>query len=880
MGDAFCAAFPTAQQALSAALSAQHELEVEQWAAEIAPVRVRMALHTGPGEIRDGDYVGPHLNRIARLLSTGYGGQVLLSQTTYNLVCDTLPATLTLLDLGEHRLKDLTRPEHVYQVAPRGLPSHFPPLKSVDNRPNNLPRQATALIGREKEIEAVCALVRRPEVAVVTLTGPGGTGKTRLGLQVAADLLDDFSDGVWFVDLAEVTDSSLLVPTIATVLGVKESTDRPMLDTLISYLSDKQMLLVLDNFEQLVSDSTEVSQFLRSCPRLKVLVTSRLPLRVSGEHEYPVPPMALPDPDNLPNLERLTQYEAVRLFIERAVAIRPDFEVTNDNAPAVAEICARLDGLPLAIELAAARIRLFPPQALLARLSSRLKVLTGGGRDLPARQQTLRGAIEWSYDLLVDGEKHLFRRVAVFNGGRTFEALEAVCNFDGRLEIDVLDGIEGLVSKSLLQQREGRRGEARFWMLETIHEYAREKLIESGEIAKLQRVHLAYYLTLAEEAEPHLTGGAGQMEWLGRLEDDYDNIRAALQWAREEGEREDAERGLRLAAAMWRFWGVLGKYREGREQLEGALSSVPDSPQDATGVARAKGRALYAVAAITHNQGDLSLARVNAEQALEMARQAGDKMQVVASLDFLAMLAAMAGDYASERSLHERSLRVLTEIEDKPSRAVALENMGRTAHAHENYDSARLLFEQSLALAKEVGNRSLVASLLGELGAVAFEQGDYTSARSLREESLDVLRETGDKTGLAYGLYFLGLVADAQGDYSSARSHFTQGLQMNREAEDTLGVAMCLAGLGDWPGVRKDQGQAERERALRLLAAATALFDTIGNVLRPRDRLRYEHGLSVARGELGDELFEKVWAEGRAMSMEQAIEYALEDSLS
>ncbi|MFL5732669.1 MAG: ATP-binding protein, partial [Chloroflexia bacterium] len=627
-GDAFRAAFSTAPAALLAALHAQRGFaaQPEQWPEETGPLRVRMALHTGAVELKNGDYVGPSLNRMARLLSTAHGGQTVLSQATEQLVRDSLPTGANLIDLGEHRLRDLIRPERIFQLVVPGLPSDFPPLKTLDSRPNNLPLQPTPFIGRVKEMAGLREMMERDDLRLLTLTGVGGTGKTRLAAQVAADLLDGYPDGVWFVDLAPLTDNRQVMPAVAGVLGVKENAGGPLVEALIDSVGQKQMLLVLDNFERVVAAAPQVSQLLVACSGLKVLATSRVPLRVSQEQEYPVSPLALPDPAHLPSLEQLTQYEAVRLFIDRAVAIRPDFEVNNDNAPAVAEICARLDGLPLAIELAAARIRLFPPRALLSRLSSRLKLLTTGGKDLPARQQTLRGTIEWSYDLLDEGERQLFHRTAVFQGGRTFEAFEAVCNYDGQLKVDLLEGIEALVSQSLMQQREGVDGEPRFLMLETIQEYGREKLAESGEEAELRRQHLAYYLTLAEEAGPHLTG-EGQYEWLVRLEEEYDNIRAGLRWAREEGERRDAEDGLKLAAAMGDFWGILGRYREGREQLEGALAAVPEEQTgDARSkeVARAGGRALYALGAITHNQGDLAAARAYMEKGLEVARYAGD----------------------------------------------------------------------------------------------------------------------------------------------------------------------------------------------------------------------------------------------------------------
>jgi predicted ATPase/class 3 adenylate cyclase len=549
IGDAFQAAFPTALQALQAAVDAQHALHSESWSAETGDVRVRMALHTGTTEERGDDYVGPALNRVARLLSAGHGGQVLLSEVTHGLVRDALSPAVAILDMGEHRLKDLTRPEHIFQLVVSGLPSQFPPLNTLDNRPNNLPLQPTPLIGREKELAQVQKLLGREDVRLVTLTGPGGMGKTRLALQLASELLDedDYHDGAWFVDLSPLLESGLVVPTIASVLGVKEAGGgTPIIDTLKEYLKGKSMLLVLDNFEQVVGAAKEVSTLIAACPNLKVLATSRIPLHVRGEKECPVPPLSTPDVHdvrNLPPLERLSQYEAVRLFIERATDVKADFEVTNDNAPSVAQICVRLDGLPLAIELAAACTKLFSPQALLTRLSSslssssRLKLLTGGAKDLPARQQTLRGAIEWSYDLLEEEEKQLFWRMAPFSGGRTLEALEAVCNYDGQLLMEVVEGVQSLVDKSLLQQREGAGagagggggggggggsgGEPRFWMLETIHEYAREKLHESGEEEDLRRAHALYFASLVADTY-RLLAGLQVQEWLVKLEEEHD----------------------------------------------------------------------------------------------------------------------------------------------------------------------------------------------------------------------------------------------------------------------------------------------------------------------------------------------------------------------
>ena len=547
IGDAFCAAFSSAPEALGAAISAQRALHDEEWD-EGATIRVRVALHTGAVEVRGGDYFGPALNRVARLLSAGHGGQTLLSLATQELVRDVLPVDARLEDLGERRLKDLFRPERVFQVTAPGLPSEFPPLKTLENLRNNLPLQPTPLIGREREVGEVCERLRQEEIRLLTLTGPGGTGKTRLALQAAADVLEDFEDGVFFVALSDVNDTALVPTTIVGALGLGESGDVALEDLLKEYLGRRELLLVLDNFEQVLEAAPLVGELLSAAPRLKVLATSRIPLGIYGEHEYAVPPLSVPDPKRLPPIEVLSQYEAVRLFIDRAGAAKRGFEITAENAPAIAEICARLDGLPLAIELAAARVKMLPPKSLLTRLANRLKLLTGGAKDLPARQRTLRGAIEWSHDLLGEGEKTLFARLSVFSGGRTLEAIEAICDAEGDLPVDVFDGVSSLLDKSLLRQEQGPEDEPRFVMLETIHEYAREKLRESGEAAEVSGLHAAYFLAFAEEAEPELEG-PDQASWMERLEADHDNFRVALSWLLEVGEAEvgAAHRGRPVA---------------------------------------------------------------------------------------------------------------------------------------------------------------------------------------------------------------------------------------------------------------------------------------------------------------------------------------------
>ena len=603
LGDAFCAGFPAAPDALDAALVAQRALSDEPWDEGLA-IKAKMALHTGTVEERDGDYFGPPVNRVARLLAIANGGQVLLSTSTQELVRDELPSESGLRDLGEHRLKDLFRPERIFQLSAPGLPSEFPPLRTLESRPNNLPMQPTPLVGRERETAEVADRVKIEEARLLTLTGPGGTGKTRLALQAAADLLEEFEDAVFFVALATITDPALVASAIAGPLGVKESGDQPLEEGLKAYLRDRNLLLVLDNFEQVLEGAPLVGGLLDACPKLKVLATSRIPLRLYGEIEYPVPPLALPDPTVLPPLEVLTQYEAVRLFVERAKAVKGDFEITNESAPAVAEICARLDGLPLAIELAAARVRLLPPQKMLQRLGNRMKLLKGGARDLPTRQQTLRGAIDWSHDLLEEDEKTLFGRLSVFAGGRTLEAMEEICDPEG--DLDALEGVESLVGKSLLKQEEGSGGEPRFVMLETVHEYAREKLKESGWAEEMQRLHAAYFLAMAEEAEPELRGPREQ-EWMDRLEAEHDNLRVALSWSLGGG---DGVLGLRLAGALGQFWKVRGHFSEGRGWLEEALAGCGEAPPDA------RARVLAESGNLAMDQGDFERSKASSQEAL------------------------------------------------------------------------------------------------------------------------------------------------------------------------------------------------------------------------------------------------------------------------
>ncbi len=883
-GDAFCAAFASAPAALRAALESQRALQDEPWG-ETGPIRVRMTLHTGGVEVRDGEYQGQPLNRIARILAAGHGGQTLLAAATVELVRDDLPPGVELRDMGAQRLKDLTRPEQIFQLVAPNLPADFPALKTLDRRPHNLPAQPTTLIGREKEIASVCSLLRRADARLVTLTGPGGTGKTRLGLQVAAELLDDFKDGVWFVNLAPISDPSLVAATAAQTLGIKESASRSLLDQLKDYLCEKQIVLLLDNFEQVADAAPLVSELLAVAPGLKVLATSRMSLHLSGEREIAVPPLGLPPQEPrtknqepslavgamvlnsrfsvLSSAAELTQYEAVRLFIERAQAVKADFAVTNANAPAVAEICYRLDGLPLAIELAAARVKLFPPQALLKRLGSRLKLLTGGTRDLPARQQTIRSTIDWSYQLLDEGEKRLFTRLGVFVGGCTLEAAKAACNAGGDLPMDIVDGIATLLDQSLVRQNEGLEGEPRFTLLETIREYALERLAEQGEADAIGQQHADYFLRLAEEAEPWIRFMRPEREpWLERLDAEHDNLRAALEWF---GEREETEYGLRLAGALRRLW--LDRFRrgEGRARLEAALAQS----DNIVGAARAK--ALVAAGHLAGSLGDLTTAHTYIEEGLALLRALGDKAAIAYALWSLGNLTLNTGEYAMAHACAEESLALFDEVGDQWGRPHALRLLGQIAAVQGDVAQAAVYNEQILAFYRQLGDKTGIGVGLIDKGVIAQLQGEWEQAIALYAESLALVREVAHKGLTAVSLHNLGGAVLHQGDARRAAACFAEGLALSREIGDRDPIAHNLAGMA---GVMAAQKQPER--SARLFGAAEALFDAMGQVAEPVDRTEYDRNAAMARAQLGDEAFAAAWAKGRTTTVEQAIAHALE----
>jgi predicted ATPase len=738
------------------------------------------------------------------------------------------------------------------------------PVRQVEPRPTNMPVQRTGFVGREKEVAAAKELLLRQDVRLVTVTGPGGIGKTRLAVEVANGLVERFPGGIHFVSLSSLSDPGLIASVIVQTLGIREAGGQSPLKILKKNLLDSlsaPLLFLLDNFEHLIQAAPTVAELLAMGPNLKILVTSRAALHVYGEHEFPVPPLALPDSRSVPPLEVLSKYPAVALFLQRAVAAKPDFELNRENAFAVTEICARLDGLPLAIELAAARVKVLSPSSMRTRLASRLQLLTGGARDLPQRQQTLRAAIDWSYDLLSPAEQKLFRRLSVFGGGCTLEGVEAVCNTKGDLDLDLLDGMASMVDKSLLQQVEQANGESRFVMLETIREYALEKLEASGEEALTKRAHAAYCLVLAEEEALEPSGAQGT-EWIGRFALEHDNFRAGLEWLTETG---DAEWGLRLGTALFRFWEIREYLAEGRDRLGRLLKLA-----GAAAPTKARTRALFAAGVLAGEQGDYASAETLISESQNIARQLGDNTGVAVSLNALAVFARDRGSIAKARALFEESLALWRELGDLKAVARAVSNLANVVKLQEDYDRARSLYAECLSIFRGLGDRTGVAWSLNYQGDVARDQGDSAAARTLYEQCLAIFRELGDRWGIAGTLADLGSLAREQRDYPCAHSLYRESILIFQELDHKRGVARLLECFAC-----SAAAQFQAERSLRLAGAAAGLRQNIGAPLTPAEQAKLEAILGTARQALTNTAGATAWLEGWALPVEKAIEETL-----
>jgi predicted ATPase/class 3 adenylate cyclase len=839
-GDGIFAVFERVDEAVAATVEAQRRLAAEPWPDGIE-VKVRMGLHTGDGTLdADGEYVGADVHRAARVAGAGHGGQVLLSEKSSSLAFDGLPGGVHLRDLGEHRLKDL-RPEKICQLAIDGLRTEFPPIRSIDSRPNNLPTQLTSFVGREAELAEANRLLE--STRLLTLTGPGGTGKTRLSLQLAADVAERYPDGTWFVPLEPVRDPAFVASAIASAIGLVESGGRTPRDVVVEWIGERRVLLVLDNFEQVIDGAPVVGELLRACPNLSVIATSRAPLRVSGEQEYPVPGLPVPlDILALSELQKLnlrsgerslaaesiSHYEAVKLFIARAVAVRPDFAVTNENAPAVAGICARLHGMPLAIELAAARVKLLQPDAILQRLEHQLNLLASGSRDVPERQQTLRGAIAWSHDLLSEGERRLFARLAVFVGGCDYATAERVCGPPEQVGVDILDGLMSLADQSLVKS-EDVDGVTRFRQLDTIREFAGECLAADGGQTEIEARHTAAFLELAEEAQPQLSG-SDQRAWLGRLERDHDNIRAVLERATAAA---DANVACRLGFAMWRYWQKRGHLAEATRRLD-AIAREPWSRSDK--MLRAK--LMEAVGGVAWWQADPDRMSAAYREALALWREIGDKREIANALYNASFPYAITAERGNP---------------DPTGEGMAL-------------------MTEALALFREVGDQRGVANVLWGMGNIDYFSASGDQGLSDFREALEIFERVGDRTMAAWSRHMLGSGLLRLGHFHEAGPYLRQAIRLFHDAGDVSGITLVLDDLAS-----EAIGLGDLQRGARLWGAARAVSSAGGVGLADLVDTQFEVYDRPNMGAMMEHAdLEAYAAEGRTMSLDESVAYALE----
>jgi predicted ATPase/class 3 adenylate cyclase len=818
-GDSFFSVFPTASGAVRAAVEAQRSFASHPWPHGRA-LRTRMGMHSGEGRLGGGDYLGIDVNKAARIAASGHGGQVLLSDATRSLVADSLPPGTAFRHLGAHRLKDFDEPQAIYQLVIDGLPADFPPLKTLETQ-TNLPTELTSFVGREREMKEIKDLLQSSRL--VTLSGPGGSGKTRLALRVAADLLDRFPDGVFLVELASVTETHLVPSVIAAAVGTGEMGPRSVMETLQIELRHRTALLVVDNFEQVIDAAPVVGTLLAAAPGLRFLVTSRGPLKIQAEQDYPVPPLTLPAQDGIAVPDDVFRHEAPALFLERARALDPRFTVDEESVRAILEICRRLDGLPLAIELAASRLRLMTPIGMLERLGRALPLLSGGARDLPDRQRTLRGAIGWSHDLLPPATAALFRRVCVFAGGFSLDAVPAVCDPHGELRVDALDGLEALLDTALVHRKLGPAEAERFDTLQTVREFGWERMEEEGDVADVRRRHAAYFLEMAETAAPGFRGPDLERH-LRQLHIEHDNLRAALGWALE---LDEGHVGLRLVSALWRFWHLHGDLTSGRRWADQALA-LPS----ARGRTSARAHAFLAAGSLAYWQLDPRQAASSYEEALAIFSALGDE----------AGIAEATYDVAFGLALQRRA-----------------------AESVEMFRASRAMFDA-------LGNRGGVGDSLFGLCIASRLVGDIETARSAGEEGLRIHEDLGDRFGVYGSLYAVGRAAAVQGDPEAARGYFLRALAMAEGLGDRTGMALSLDNLADLEISRNHPG-----RAMRLAGASQTLKESIGGQAPP-ELVDLLDARERARGSLTDEEVERAWEQGRVMSLEEALALGREQS--
>lgn len=896
-GDALFAVFPRAKDGVRAAVATVRAMVQHPWP-EGAQVLARIGLHTGEPVVAETGYVGLDVHRAARICAAAHGGQIVLSQTAYDLVVDDPPDGITLIDLGEHQLKDFDRPQRLYRIAAPDLPADFPPLRTLEGPRARLPQPLTNFIGRERTIASLIDAFDTSRL--VTLTGIGGAGKTRLAIQLAGELADRFPDGIWFVELGSLADPALVPQMVAETLGIREQPGRPLRTTLVDAFRHKRSLIALDNCEHLIAAcGALVVELLQGCLWLTVLATSRHALDVEGELVYPVPPLAMPEPSPSLSAHSAAEYEAVQLFVERARSVAPSFSLSDRNVGTVAELCRRLDGMPLAIELAAARLKVLSVEQILDRLSQRFRLLTADRRDRPPRHQTLRATMDWSFQLLTDQEQRLLRRLSVFAGGFALDAAEQVTAGAGIESSEVLDLLAELVDKSLVMV-EPHDGSQRYRLLETIREYSLERLGGAGEEAALRDRHRDWYISFALQADAEVHGHHAP-SWLERLDTDHDNLRAALAWCQE---RTDPTAGLRLAAALGWFWYLRGYPGEGRMWLARFLPAADDA-----GIFD-RAKALNRAGILAWSQSDYVEAIRFLQAALQLLDQVSAPIETSLALNILGNIAYQPhGDYAQARGLFEQASATSKEAGDQWGMAFSLHNLGRVLWRQGIYDRAAALLEESRRAFEAVGDRLGMAWALHSLGLVARSQGELDQAETNHMESLELFRELNEKAHYAVGVNSLGALARLRGDYARALALSEESTALFRELGDKAGIALSLYSLsmaalclghldralaqvreslalrrelGDWRGVAESlEGVAavaaarDPERAACLTGAAEALREHLGTPLPPSDRAGYDQMISALHAALGEGGFVKARNRGRAMSKEQAIVHAL-----
>ena len=862
-GDGVHAVFRTVIEGVNAAIAAQREFQTSTFFmnSEVL-LRVRMGLHTGEAELRAGDYYGQALNRLARIMSAGHGGQILVSEVLAQMAREHLPAGVSFLDLGEHQFKGLLRAEKIFQINVPDLQKDFPALISIKAAKNNLPIQLTSFIGRERELAE--AKQKLDGARLLTLIGPGGTGKTRLSLQLAADMVPNFNDGVWLVELAPLADPSLILQSVASILGVREQRGMPLLDIILNFLRAKNLLLILDNCEHVVDASAQLAeQFLRISPNIKIIASSREALGINGETVYRVPSLSLPDQAKV-TPEALEEFESIQLFVERAQAANPNFNLTENNASSIAQICRRLDGIPLALELAAARVKVFSAGQIATRLDDRFRLLTGGSRTALPRQQTLRALIDWSHDMLSEEERALLRRLSVFADGWTFEAAEAMCP-----DIDAMELLTQLINKSLVII-EDQGEEPRYRLLETVRQYARDKLLEAGEAKQMRDQHLEHFHNLAVKAEPRLYGSEA-LKWVNRLEAEHDNLRTAMEW----GLENHLISTLEMCVALPPFWFRRGMEAESMMLVEEALSRIHTLPR-AEGDAKRQqttliANAWLAMGLLAFSRGDNKQAVAANEIAANLARQLGDKSLLAKALGFEASGRMVTGEVEGLDASTREGVAAASESGDNFAHGMML-GMFASRMMMSGYDleAAKVYSDKALALLKKSDNRWGLTMILMSLGMAARYQGRMEEARVNLSVCLPIFHEIGDQHRANMIVSELAHIDRIEGRYDLA----AQAYRATIIEWERLGHRAAVANqLECFAFIAKRYEEAER--AAKLFGAAEALREIINIAMTKVERIEYDQEVADLRADMDEKAFTSLWTEGRSMMIDEAIEFAL-----